>query len=184
MPTTAKPGDLQSLSPLLSDLSEKLQQGPYKLSAKRIAWFLVKINAETEDGCWCWTACKLRGYGQFNVGNRKIKLAHRVVLESCVPMPNAHELDVCHSCDTPACVNPKHLWWGTAHDNLKDMFKKGRRSYTGEHNPRAKLNPEKVREARALYEDGATFPELADRFNMTAGGIRHAINGTNWAHVA
>lgn len=33
---------------------------------------------------------------------------------------------ICHRCDNPACVNPDHLFVGTAKDNAKDREAKGR----------------------------------------------------------
>jgi hypothetical protein len=35
-------------------------------------------------------------------------------------------MQVCHTCDKPACIDARHLWLGTPKQNSEDMVAKGR----------------------------------------------------------
>jgi len=87
------------------------------------------------DNCHIWMAAKKKkeGYGKLNNGiDTNWILAHRVSYELFVgPIPAG--LHVLHACDTPACVNPAHLFLGTQADNMRDMKAKGR-SKAGQYN--------------------------------------------------
>jgi hypothetical protein len=79
------------------------------------------------DGSWSHRF----GYGSLRV-NGKAEGAHRVFYRGYKgDIPSG--LFVCHKCDTPACVNPNHLFLGTLDDNHKDRATKGR--YNGPMNP-------------------------------------------------
>jgi len=77
------------------------------------------------DGCWIWTAAlNEHGYGVASI-NRKSILAHRLsymIKHGDIP----DGMFVCHSCDVRPCVNPDHLFVGSARDNSIDMVKKNR----------------------------------------------------------
>jgi hypothetical protein len=85
--------------------------------------FFQKVD-KTES-CWIWKgALSGRGYGSFSF-NQKTMPAHRYsFLIHKGPVPDGGV--ICHSCDTPSCVNPEHLWAGTHSENTQDMFKKDR----------------------------------------------------------
>jgi hypothetical protein len=78
-----------------------------------------------ESGCWIWEGTtNSQGYGSITIKGKE-KKAHRVSWELFNgPIPKG--LLVLHKCDTPACINPHHLFLGTHRDNIQDCIKKGR----------------------------------------------------------
>lgn len=80
--------------------------------------------------CWMW---KARGRGSYKYGSFRLSsdpTAHSIGAHRAAwilyrgPIPIG--VCVCHSCDTPGCVNPAHLFLGSKADNLADMHRKGR----------------------------------------------------------
>lgn len=92
----------------------------------RSRWEAYVVRGDP-DTCWLWQGPKLvsGGYGVLQLGRRYKQRAHRVSYELHTGLIPAG-MHVCHSCDTPACVNPNHLWLGTNRENHHDKMKKGR----------------------------------------------------------
>jgi hypothetical protein len=165
--------------------------------------FWAKVGESREpSSCWLWQgASTAKGYGLVRLpsalGSRS-EGAHRVSWEmahgSWVPLG----MMVCHSCDTPACVNPAHLWLGTMADNSQDAALKGRlaaqrnpaayaarlRAYVGERHSHAKLTSAEVVAIRAACGAGARFVDVALKHGVSDETIRNIARRNTWRSVA
>lgn len=82
-----------------------------------------------EKGCWIWTGVtrpnnRAVRYGCQFIHGEGIS-AHRVSFFIHNGAINP-DLQICHKCDNPICVNPDHLFEGTGKDNMRDCSEKGR----------------------------------------------------------
>lgn len=144
---------------------------------------LRRILKDPETGCWEFQGYRnKKGYGV--CGSRRTRgttsLAHRIVYKALVS-DVADDLQVCHRCDNPPCVNPDHLFAGTVQENWADMVKKGRsRWLKHEENPNSKLERRQVEEILAL-RGLVPSPELARWFGVNRSTITKVWRGVSWS---
>jgi hypothetical protein len=147
---------------------------------------LPRLIAKAEDpdvnGCINWLGNKdTLGYGRISVDG-KLQLVHRV--SYMLYYGNYPKYNACHSCDNPSCINPFHLFDGTHQDNVNDKIKKGRSipgNHVGEHNGRAKLTLELVRQIRLEKQlTKATNKTLSEKYNIGRSQMTRIINKVQW----
>jgi hypothetical protein len=154
----------------------------YGLSA--IERFNKQHRKDGQNGCWEWTACKERdGYGRFKgmVGTVVYNKAHRFswAYHSNSEIPPG--MMVCHSCDNPGCVNPGHLWLGSAKENVNDMdFKRRRNARLGELSARAVLTEAQV---RSILADCRPYAQIAQEFGVTTMTVSDIKCRRSWSHL-
>jgi hypothetical protein len=82
-------------------------------------------NISVINNCWVWLGKRSsNGYGLFYM-NGSDKRAHRLAYQFRFGEIPEGKL-ICHKCDNRLCINPDHLFAGSAKDNMDDMISKGR----------------------------------------------------------
>lgn len=150
--------------------------------------FMLKVAKQT-DGCWHWTAAiiKSKGYGRSYWPQSKhgVDYAHRVSwMIHFGEIPTG--MLVCHKCDVRKCVNPEHLFLGTAKDNTQDAVKKGRMKI-----PKATYASDETHQVAKLTNAQVILIRTQDRptkfwaskFRVTCNCIRRAKNRKTFRDV-
>lgn len=157
-----------------------LANGNTATLSEKIEMYSVK---DSLTGCWLWDRSKNnKGYGRIGVGNGKAMYAHRASYFAFNGQID-DGLEVCHKCDTPACVNPEHLFLGTHLDNMRDAAQKGRsrgNPQRGHQHQNSIFSPEAVSYIRASKESAR---KLAIEFGCCRETINRARRGDTYTEV-
>ena len=163
-----------------------------KTPADIVGRFLSKFEI-IPDACWEWKGpFNQHGYGRLNFF--KIYHAHRFSYEYYKgKIPEG--LFVLHKCDNRKCVNPDHLWIGTAGDNFRDCRDKGRHPITkfgvqpkgfghcGENHPNAKLTESIVLKIKEKLNTGCSIANVVKEFNVKYQTAYRIKNNLQWRHI-
>lgn len=144
--------------------------------------FWAHVDRSDPDACWPWGGTiTAYGYGQISDGGRSVR-AHRLAYElEHGEIPAG--MQVCHRCDNPPCVNPAHLFTGSAAENQHDKRAKGRAARGEQNGGGGKLTADDVRAVRARLAAGDTLSAIARDHHVSRTLVRGIRDGKLWSHT-
>ncbi|MBP2301583.1 HNH endonuclease [Azospirillum picis] len=155
------------------------------LERSRLLAFIGNVSITSKEACWEWRGHKSRpdGYGVFRSDGKKC-YSHRLSYELFVgSIPDG--MFVLHACDNPGCVNPAHLFIGTAADNATDKTLKGRArgAHSGSAHHNATLTEEQALAIKRMVCGGVKSSEAAATFGVSRSIVKDIKSGRTWRHL-
>ncbi len=132
--------------------------------------------------CIIWRGTKDKdGYGRVCINHDTEIRAHRLSYLLFKGKLDK-KLMVCHTCDNPSCINPSHLFLGTALENHRDMDKKSRRvCVSKEKHGMHKLTIKRVSEIRNMaLTHMYTHKDIAEFYGVSRELIGQIIRKKIW----
>ena len=140
---------------------------------------------EKENGCIITTRyLNEKGYPRMRVRTKKRYMSHVIYERYIGAVPEG--MCMLHKCDTPACINPQHLFIGTKADNNYDMVAKGRNSISGvgENHHSTTLTDAEALEIKKAYKFRVvTAVMLAEKYKTTKNVVMDIVHERTWRHV-
>jgi hypothetical protein len=139
------------------------------------------VHPEPNTGCWLWAGGVVaHGYPCLRIKYKHV-LGHRLSWELANGRKIPDGMHACHKCNTPRCVNPEHIFIGTAKDNMQHKVASGR-SRRGERAAHAIVKLSDVIEIRALAASGMRMRDIAKLKGMRQGHVSDIARRMIWKH--
>ena len=145
----------------------------------------LAARSERRGECLIYVTGWSNARGHVRVGcDGRLQYVHRVAYRLANgSIPDG--FDVLHSCDTPRCIEPKHLRIGTDADNVRDRVVRGRSAHLrGTLNGNAVLDEEKVRRMIAERAQGEILAVLGQRYGVSLQTVWRITRGLSWSHIS
>lgn len=128
-----------------------------------------------ECGCWIWFGSATSdGCGRFKANGKIIRTSRYSYLLHKGPIPPG--MIVCHTCNTPSCVNPDHLFLA----GKKRSHEKRKLQKYGSKHHRSKLTEKQVKAIRA---DNRSQKSIADEYEVSQPLIQNIKTRQIWRHI-
>lgn len=153
---------------------------PNKGLAKK---WMAEVLASNSSECIIWPFSRANnGRGQLTVNGRAMCAARAMCELAHGPAPADRPLAT-HTCGggRKACVNPRHLRWGSYQDNSDDKFFHGT-VQIGEAHHQAKLTEEAVRAIRSMPQP-FNHAAVAASYGVSPSTVRAILRRKTWLHV-